>query len=90
MNHQFTRRRSAPWIPAEYRSGRRAAREGVYGKIAGRASVGFSQEDWQFVLWLAKEFDRTISEAIREIVTQNRVQTEKECLEEGFSFPWKE
>jgi len=90
MNRQFAHRRSASWIPAEHASGRKAAREGVYGKIVGRACVGFGEEDWQFILWLAKEFDRTISEAVREIITQNRVGTEKELADEGFTIPWKE
>ena len=81
-------RRSVKWVEARFDIGRTAERKHIYGKIAGRAKVGLSESDWQFVRWLASVSNVAISDVIREAVTSSRENCEREAFEPGEELPW--
>ena len=88
MNKQLIKRRSADWLPAKYESGRNAERKPVYGKISGRANVGFEEEDWRFLVSFSRTMGVSISEAIRGFVTSERTDCEHDVVTPGQTPPW--
>jgi hypothetical protein len=88
MNKQLIKRRSADWLPAKYESGRNAERKQIYGKISGRANVGFEEEDWCFLVSFSKTIGISISDTIRGAVTTYRKDCEADCPAEPDKVPY--
>lgn len=77
-------------IPSNYQDGRNSAKRHVRGKIAGRANVGFEEDDWRYIVWLAKDTGQTISDIIRFAVQRDRECVINDVFEDGDKLPWRE
>lgn len=76
-------------MSADFAVGRTLAKRHVRGKIAGRVHVGFCEEEWRYVLYLAQDVGVTISDVIRGLVTAHRLEVEQD-FRDGETPPWKE
>ncbi len=81
-----TLRRKCAWIKARFDEGRTRQRP-IYGMISGRVNVGLSAEDWAFVRWLAETTDCTLSDVVREAVSESRIHCAEEAFD-GTPLPW--
>lgn len=87
ITNMRSRRQYHNMLQVDLTSGRNAKKKHVRGKIVGRAHVGFEEEDWRYLVCLSKGMGMTISDMIRQCVSDARKDCEADIADDEGTVP---